>query len=80
MTPDKELPADQRPFEFIPSTVEATGRLGHAANHFINWICGAEHTDSRTYFYNSISLNVTKFAFRMLETTRGRIQPHRVHP
>jgi hypothetical protein len=45
MTPDKELQADQRPFEFISFAVEATGRLGHAAYPFINWICGAEYTD-----------------------------------
>ena len=66
-------PATRPPLPFIPFAVEATGRLGFAASHFINWLCKDIHYTARSYFLDRMASVLAKYNAAMLHRSRGSV-------
>ena len=66
-------PATRPPLPFTPFAVEATGRLGFAASHFINWLCKDIHYTARSYFLDRMASVLAKYNAAMLHRSRGSV-------
>ena len=66
-------PATRPPLPFIPFAVEATGRLGFAASHFIDWLCKGIHYTARSYFLDRMASVLAKYNVAMLHRSRGSV-------
>ena len=64
-------PATRPPLPLIPFAVEATGRLGFAASHFINWFCKDIHYTARSYFIDRMASALAKYNAAMLHRSSG---------
>ena len=61
------------PPPFIPFAIEASGRLGPAAKHLIDFLCGNDFHYARSYFLNFMNSILAKYNACMLQEARDRI-------
>lgn len=66
-------PRGQVPPKFVPFVIEATGRLGPAAECFMMYYYASTHTQPRSYFLSRISVILAKYNAVMLNHTRANI-------
>ena len=72
-TDTRVTPATSPPQPFIPFAIEATGRMGRAASHFIDWLCKDKHYSARSHFLDRTGSVLAKYNAAMLHRSRGSI-------